>query len=293
MKIPFRGCATAIVTPMKGGAVDFGALEHLIERQIKGGVSALVPCGTTGEASTLGREEKRRVIECTVKCAGGRVPVIAGCGSTSTAIAQSLAREAESVGADAVLCLTPYYNKASEEGVYLHFREVCGSVGIPVIAYNVPQRTGLWIEAATYELLCTIPNFSGVKEASGNVGYVSKIASRYKDKMAIYSGNDELTAPFYSLGALGVISVAANIVPELMAALCKKCEEGKVAEAAQLQLSLLPLMEALFSEVNPIPVKTALAKMGLCTDEMRLPLCKMREDNAERLFSVMRDMGLI
>lgn len=293
MKIPFKGCATAIVTPMKGGAVDYGCLEGLVDRQIEAGVSALVPCGTTGEASTLCREEKRRIIECTVKSAAGRVPVVAGCASTSTAIAASLARDAQEAGAAAVLCLTPYYNRASEEGVYLHFKEVCESVCVPVIAYNVPKRTGVCIDTDTYERLCTIENFAGVKEASGNAGYVSRIAWRAGERMAIYSGSDELTAPLYALGASGVISVLSNIVPERMVELCRLCETGSVWEAARAQIALLPLAEALFSEVNPIPVKTALAKMGLCTDEMRLPLCKMKPDKAEKLFEVMRGMGLI
>lgn len=293
MKKPFSGCATALVTPMKGGAVDCLSLERLIERQIEAGVSAIVPCGTTGEASTLGREEKRRVISVSVRRAGGRVPVIAGCGSTSTAMVKELAAEAEALGASAVLCLSPYYNKASEEGVYLHFKEVCQRVSIPVIAYNIPQRTGLSIEVGTYGRLAGIPNFAGVKEASGSVGYAGRIASRYADALAIYSGNDELTAPLYALGASGVISVLANVAPERMVELCRLCEEGKLSEAAKAQRALLPLAEALFSEVNPIPVKTALAKMGLCTDEMRLPLCKMKPDKEEKLFSVMKDMGLI
>jgi len=292
-KIPFHGCATALVTPMKSGAVDYAALSRLIERQIEGGVSALVPCGTTGEASTLGHEEKRRVIAHTVEAARGRVKVIAGCGSTSTSMLAILAREAEIDGADAVLCLTPFYNKASNEGVFLHFKTVCDHVSLPVIAYNVPSRTGLSIDTDTYGRLCGIKNFAGVKEASGNAVYAARILSRYRDDFPLYSGTDELCAPLYALGARGVISVVSNIVPERVSKLCRLCEEGKLSEAAEEQHSLLPLTEALFSEVNPIPVKTALSVMGFCTDEMRLPLCHMNSDKRSRLLYEMRRLSLI
>ncbi len=293
IKSPFHGCATALVTPMKSGAVDYPALTRLIERQIEGGVSALVPCGTTGEASTLGYEEKRRVISHTVEKADGRVPVIAGCGSTSTSLLAILAREAEIDGVSAVLCLSPYYNKASEEGVFLHFKTVCDSVSIPVIAYNVPSRTGLSINIDTYGRLSEIKNFAGVKEASGNALYSSKILQRFSDTFPLYSGTDELTAPLYAMGASGVISVLANIVPERVARLCKLCEEGKLSDAAEEQLSLLPLTAALFSEVNPIPVKTALSAMGLCTDEMRLPLCHMNSSTKIKLLYEMKRMNII
>lgn len=292
-KVPFHGCATALVTPMKCGAVDYSALTRLIERQIEGGVSALVPCGTTGEASTLGHDEKRRVISHTVEAARGRVKVIAGCGSTSTAALSILAREAEIDGADGVLCLTPFYNKANREGVYLHFKTVCDHVSIPVIAYNVPSRTGLSIDMDTYGRLSGIPNFAGVKEASSNALYAAQILSRYREDFPLYSGSDELCAPLYALGASGVISVVSNVVPERMVELCRLCEEGRVSEAAEKQLALLPLMEALFSEVNPIPVKTALSTLGLCTDEMRLPLCHMNSDKRSRLLYEMRRMGLV
>lgn len=291
--IPFHGCATALVTPMKSGAVDYSALTRLIERQIEGNISALVPCGTTGEASTLGHEEKRRVIAHTVEVADGRVPVIAGCGSTSTSILAILAREAEIDGVSAVLCLTPYYNKASEEGVFLHFKTVCSSVKIPVIAYNVPSRTGLSISIDTYKRLSGIENFAGLKEASGNILYTSRILSRYRESFPVYSGTDELTSAMYALGGRGVISVAANIVPERMARLCELCENGKLSEAAEEQIALLPLIEALFSEINPIPVKTALSVMGLCTDEMRLPLCHMKTSTKSKLIYEMKKLSVV
>ena len=289
----FHGCATALITPMKSGAVDYPALQRLIERQIEGGVSALVPCGTTGEASTLGHEEKRRVIAHTVEAVKGRVPVIAGCGSTSTSMLAILAREAEIDGADGVLCLTPFYNKANNEGVYLHFKAVCDHVSLPVIAYNVPSRTGLSIDMDTYGRLSKIKNFAGVKEASGNVLYAARVLSGFGDSFPLYSGTDELTAPLYSLGASGVISVTANIIPERVVRLCKLCEEGKLSDAAEEQIALHPLTEALFSEVNPIPVKTALSAMGLCTDEMRLPLCHMNSSTKIKLLYEMKRMNII
>ena len=192
-----------------------------------------------------------------------------------------------------MLCLTPYYNKASDEGVYLHFKTVCESVKLPVIAYNVPSRTGLFINLDTYGRLSQIKNFAGVKEASGNALYASKILRKFSRTFPLYSGTDELTAPLYSLGASGVISVVANIVPERVARLCRLCEEGKLSDAAEEQLSLLPLTEALFSEVNPIPVKTALAAMGLCTDEMRLPLCHMNSSTKTKLLYEMKKLNVI
>ena len=291
--ILFHGCATALITPMKSGAVDYGALTRLIERQIEGGVAALVPCGTTGEASTLGREEKRRVIAHTVERADKRVAVIAGCASTSTTIAADMASEAERDGADGVLCLSPFYNKANDEGVYLHFKTVCESVSIPVIAYNVPSRTGLSIGIDTYGRLCEIENFAGVKEASGDAVYASRILSRYSEDFPLYSGTDELCAPLYSLGASGVISVLSNIVPEKVTKLCRLCEEGRFSDAARAQTALLPLTQVLFSEVNPIPVKTALSVMGLCTDEMRLPLCHMHSCTKSKLLYEMKRLALI
>lgn len=293
IKIPFHGCATALVTPMKSGAVDYPALTRLIERQIEGGISALVPCGTTGEAATLGHEEKRRVIAHTVEVAKDRVPVIAGCGSTSTSLLAILAREAEIDGAGGVLCLTPFYNKANSEGIFLHFKTVCDHVSIPVIAYNVPSRTGLSLDMDTYGRLTTIKNFAGVKEASGNALYSARILSRYHESFPLYSGTDELCTALYALGASGVISVASNLVPERMARLCRLCEEGKLSDACEEQLALMPLIEALFSEVNPIPVKTALFAMGLCTDEMRLPLCHMNSSTKTKLLYEMKRLGLM
>ncbi len=293
MDIPFHGCATALITPFRSGAVDYPALKRLVDFQIDNGVSALVACGTTGEAPTLSTEEKREVIAFTVKAARGRVPVIAGCGSPSTDFAAHLAAEAQRDGADAVLCVTPYYNKATDMGVYMHYKTVAEAIRIPLIAYNVPARTGLAISEGAYSLLCEIPNFCGVKEASGNAVYAGRISAEYSKRFAVWSGCDELTAPIYALGGKGVVSVLSNILPAETAELCRLCEEGKLPEAADLQLRLMPMICVLFSEINPIPVKTALHAMGFCTPEMRLPLCRMGDKNEELLRQRLREFSLI
>lgn len=293
MKVPFTGCATAIVTPMRDGGVDFDALARLIEYQIDNGVSAIVPCGTTGEAPTLGGEEKKRVIAFTIKRVDGRIPVIAGCGSPSTEYAAEYAADAEKEGADGILVVTPYYNKATDNGVYLHYKTIAERVHIPVIAYNVPARTGLCISENAYELLSTIPNLCGVKEASANVGYAERIAASFGDRLGVYSGCDELTAPIYAVGGCGVVSVLSNIMPAEMVRLCSLCENGRLRDAAALQQELYPMIRILFSEVSPIPVKTALSLMGLCSDEMRLPLCPMGKENKSRLMQEMQRRGLL
>ncbi len=289
----FSGCATALVTPMRNGAVDIAALERLIDLQTENGVTALVACGTTGEAPTLCTDEKQRVIAATVNRAAGKAVVIAGCGSPSTDFAAKFALMAQSEGADAVMCVTPYYNKATDEGVYLHYKAIADSISIPLIAYNVPSRTGMNISENTYEALCTIPNFAGVKEASSNIASAARIISRFGGKMHVYSGCDELCAPLYAVGGSGLISVASNIVPSAMVRLCSLCEKGKMSDAAALQSRLMPLISALFCELNPIPVKTALSMMNICSDEMRLPLCRMTASGRERLQKEMSAIGLL
>lgn len=288
----FSGCATALVTPMRNSAVDFAALDRLIDFQTENGVSAIVVCGTTGEAPTLCTDEKQRIIAAAVSRVHGRIPVIAGCGSPSTKFAADFARIAETNGADAVMCVTPYYNKATDEGVYLHYNAIAENISIPVIAYNVPSRTGMTISEDTYEKLCGIPRFAGVKEASSNVGLTSRLTSRYGDRMKVYSGCDELCAPMYAAGASGLISVASNIVPSAMVRLCSLCERGLLHDAAELQKRLCPLISALFCELNPIPVKAALAIMNMCSDELRLPLCKISKDGEKRLRREMTQFGL-
>lgn len=293
MEPVFRGLATALVTPMRNAAIDYFSLDKLIDFQIENGISALVACGTTGEAPTLCGDEKQKVIAATVGRAGGRVPVIAGCGSPSTDLAAEFAKAAEACGADAVMCVTPYYNKATDEGVYLHYKYIAEKISIPLIAYNVPSRTGMTINENTYAALCTIPNFAGVKEASSNIAAAARIIARYGDKMSVYSGCDELCAPLYAVGGEGLISVASNVVPSAMVRLCSLCENGKLRDAAKLQLRLTPFISALFSELNPIPVKTALSMMNMCTAEMRLPLCKMSPAGTERLRAEMSSLGLL
>ncbi|MCI8611409.1 MAG: 4-hydroxy-tetrahydrodipicolinate synthase [Clostridiales bacterium] len=293
MKVPFTGCGTAIVTPMRDGGVDFDALARLIEYQMENGVAAIIPCGTTGEAPTLSGEEKKRVISFTIRRVDGRIPVIAGCGSPSTEYAAEYAADAEKAGADGVLVVTPYYNKATDQGIYFHYKTIADQVKIPVIAYNVPSRTGLCISESSYELLCTIPNLCGIKEASANVGYAERIAVAYGRQLGVYSGCDELTAPIYAVGGCGVVSVLSNIMPEAMVRLCDLCARGRLQDAAALQQELYPMIRALFSEVSPIPVKTALSLMGLCSDEMRLPLCPMSREARDRLEREMKRQGIV
>ncbi len=293
MKVPFTGCGTAIVTPMRDGGVDFDALARLIEYQIENGVAAIVPCGTTGEAPTLSGEEKKRVIAFTIRRVDGRALVIAGCGSPSTDYAVEYAADAEKAGADGLLVVTPYYNKATDQGVYLHYKTIAEQVQIPIIAYNVPARTGLCISESAYELLCTIPNLCGVKEASANVGYAERIVASYGERLGIYSGCDELTASIYAVGGCGVVSVLSNVMPAAMVRLCNLCQKGQMQDAAALQQELYPMIRALFSEVSPIPVKTALSIMGMCSDEMRLPLCPMGQEARYRLVLEMQRQGLV
>lgn len=271
-KIPFTGSACAIITPFRDGEVDLEALGTLIDRQLAGGTSAIAVCGTTGEAPALTDEEYRRIVEFTVTRINGRVPVIAGAGSPSTKHAVALAHIAAEAGADAVLAVTPYYVKASEDGLVRHYREIAAP-GLPVILYNVPTRTGMAITMAAYRRLAEIPGVVGVKEASGDARVGVALAHEMGDRFALYSGCDELNMPLASVGFDGFISVTANVVPEKTARLWELWQSGDTAAATALDRELYPLTKALFAEVNPIPVKRMLAEMGLCTGEMRLPLC--------------------
>ncbi len=293
MTPPFTGCATAIVTPMRRGNIDYGALSALIDRQIEAGVSAIVPCGTTGEAPTLCTEEKRRLISYTVSKVRGKIPVIAGCGSPSTSHAAKFAAEAAREGASGVLCVTPYYNKATDMGIYMHYREIANACKIPVIAYTVPSRTGMDISEGAYEMLCTIPNLVGVKEASGNITRLSRLIAKFGHRLSFYSGCDDLCAPTYAVGGCGVVSVISNIMPKETVALCGLCEIGDMVRAAELQRQLAPLNEALFCEVSPIPIKTAMSILGHCSDEVRLPLCKISPQGEKKLRDAMEKVGLI
>ncbi|MDR1589776.1 MAG: 4-hydroxy-tetrahydrodipicolinate synthase [Oscillospiraceae bacterium] len=294
MKTPvFTGLATAIVTPFGEGGVNYPKLAEIIEFQINGGVDAIVACGTTGESSTQSLEEHIEVVDFCVRRVAGRVKVIAGAGSNDTQAAALLSREAEKSGADALLHVTPYYNKTTQRGLVAHFTHIADSVSIPVILYNVPSRTAMTISAGTYAELSRHPNINGVKEASGNIPLVAAVISACGDDLYVWSGNDDETVALMALGAKGLISTSANVIPAQMTELTHLCLDGDYAGAARLLYKYLDLMEKLFIEVNPIPVKTAMNLMGMDVGELRLPLCGMAPDNLEKLKAAMRAAGLL
>ena len=293
MKKPiFEGIATALITPLTRDGIDYEAFGRLIDWQIEEGVNALVVCGTTGESSTLGDDEHRDAIAYAVRHAAGRVPIIAGTGSNDTAYALDLTKCACDAGADGVLVVTPYYNKATQNGLIRLFSEIADVSTAPVILYNVPTRTGVNIEPKTVAVLADHPNISAIKEASGNISAVADIASLCGDKINIYSGNDDQIIPILSLGGKGCISVLSNVLPRKTTEICKKYFAGDTKGAAAMQIEYLPLIHALFSEVNPIPVKAAMAAMGFCEDYLRLPLTPMEEAHRAVLFEEMRKAGI-
>ncbi len=291
-KTVFNGVATAIITPLNEKGIDFDKFRELTEWQIAEGVDAIVVCGTTGESSTLSDEEHREAIKFMVDTVAGRVPVIAGTGSNDTAYACALTEYACSVGVDGVLVVTPYYNKATQKGLIRTFTEIADHSTKPVILYNVPSRTGVNILPATCDALAEHPNIVAIKEASGNISQIAETAALCKGRLDIYSGNDDQTVPIMALGGKGVISVVSNVLPAKTAEMCRLWREGKIAESADIQLELLPLINALFCEVNPIPVKAAMAAMGYCEDYLRLPLTPMEDGNREKLLSLMREQGI-
>ena len=293
MKTPiFEGIATALITPITESGIDYEAFGRLIDWQIDEGVNALVICGTTGESSTLTDGEHREAIAYAVKRAAHRVPIIAGTGSNDTAYALSLTDFSCKAGADGVLVVTPYYNKATQNGLVQMFTKIADVSSVPVILYNVPSRTGVNIAPATVKELSKHPNISGIKEASGNISAVAEIAALCGDDINIYSGNDDQILPIMSLGGKGCISVLSNVLPRQSAELCAKMLKGDYKGAAEMQLKYLPLINALFSEVNPIPVKAAMAAMGWCEDYLRLPLTTMEPAHREVLFAEMRKAGI-
>jgi 4-hydroxy-tetrahydrodipicolinate synthase len=281
----------AIVTPFRDGKIDEAAFAKLIEQQIAGGTSAIVPCGTTGESATLSHEEHHEVIDLAIKYVNKRVPVIAGTGSNSTAEAISLTRHAKEAGADAALLITPYYNRPTQEGLYAHYMAVADAVDIPQIVYNVPSRTGVNIAPETVARLSKHPNIVAIKEASGSTDYVSQLASLCD--IIILSGNDSMTLPLMALGAKGVISVVANVAPAQMSALVNAGLSGNWEEARRIHYQLYELMDVLFCETNPIPVKAALAMMGVISPEIRLPLTPLSEKNAPRVRAALEKLGLV
>ena len=289
----FTGAAVAIVTPFKNNQVDYESLAALIERQIENSTDAIVICGTTGESSTLTDEEHKECIRFCVEKTAGRVPVIAGTGSNDTDYAISLSKYACEVGVDGLLLVTPYYNKATPKGLIKHFTAIADATDKPIILYNVPSRTGVNISLPVYKELAKHDRIVAAKEASGNISAVAALAEACGNSLDIYSGNDDQIVPILSLGGKGVISVLSNVVPKATHDIVALWNEGKTKESLALQLKYLDLINALFCEVNPVPVKTAMGLMGLCADEMRLPLCEMEENNKERLANALRNHGII
>ena len=292
-KTVFEGAATAIITPLTKDGVDYESFGRLIDWQIEKGIDAIVTVGTTGEGSTLTDEEHKEAIRFTVERCAGRVPVIAGTGSNDTAYAIELTKYACEVGADAMLLVTPYYNKATQKGMIASFTAIADASTKPCILYNVPGRTGCNLLPASVLELSKHPNIVGIKEATGNISQIAELMSLVGDDMDVYSGNDDQIVPILSLGGKGVISVLSNLMPRETSDMCKYYFEGKVEESRKLQMRLIPLVNALFSELNPIPVKAAMAAMGFCENYVRLPLTPMEKANEEKLLSLMRKENLI
>ncbi|MBR2452647.1 MAG: 4-hydroxy-tetrahydrodipicolinate synthase [Clostridia bacterium] len=291
-KTVFKGVATAIVTPMTEKGVDYESFERLIEWQIEEGINAIVVAGTTGEGSTLSDQEHKDVLKFAVDKVGGRIPVIAGTGSNDISYAISLTKYACEVGADAMLVVTPYYNKATQNGLIQSFTAIADASTKPIILYNVPSRTGCNILPETCAVLAKHPNIVGIKEASGNISQIAKVASLVDDDFAIYSGNDDQIVPIMSLGGVGVISVLSNVAPKDTVKICDSFFSGDVKESKRLQLQYLDLIDALFCEVNPIPVKAAVSAMGFGENCLRLPLTPMEEAHAENMYRLMRENGI-
>lgn len=288
----FTGAATALITPFDETGINYEQFARLINWQIESGINALVVCGTTGEASTMTDDEHRDAISFAVKTAAGRVPIIAGTGSNDLAYAKDLVKCACNAGADAVLAVTPYYNKATQKGLINMYNAIADESTVPVILYNVPSRTGVNIEPSTYEALAEHENIVAIKEAGGNISKIVETMSKVHGKLDLYSGNDDQIVPLMALGGIGVISVLSNLLPAETALMCRKFLDGDVAGSAAMQYKYHALTDALFCEVNPIPVKAAMAKMGFCENTLRLPLTPMEEAHAEKLFDLMRDAGI-
>ncbi len=293
MKTPiFEGMATAIITPTNENGIDFEAFGKLLDWQVEEGIDAVVVCGTTGEGSTLTDEEHRAAIEFAVKQINGRVPVIAGTGSNDTSYAVELTKHACAVGVDGVLVVTPYYNKATQKGLIKMFTTIADASTVPVILYNVPSRTGVNIKPSTVLELSKHPMINAIKEASGDISQIAEVAHLCGDNIVIYSGNDDQIIPIMALGGKGCISVLSNLLPKESSEMCRAFKEGDVKKACEMQLKYIPLVSALFSEVNPIPVKAAMAKMGFCEDYLRLPLTPMEDATREVLYKEMKNVGI-
>ncbi len=292
-KTIFKGVATALITPFDENGVNYDKLGRLIDWQIEKGINALVVCGTTGEASTMTDDEHREIIDYSVKRAAGRVPIIAGTGSNDTAYALDLIRCAEQSGADAMLVVTPYYNKATQNGLIQMFTQLADASSKPIILYNVPSRTGCNINPDTYAILAEHDNIVAIKEAGGNISQIVETMARCGDKLDLYSGNDDQIVPILAMGGKGVISVLSNVAPAETVELCDSFFRGDVKKSAKMQCDFHDLVTALFSEVNPIPVKAAMAAMGFCDDYLRLPLTPMEDAHKKVLLDIMRRDGYI
>lgn len=291
----FEGCATALVTPFVDGEVDLTAFRRLVDSQLEAGIDALVVAGTTGESPTLTDREKEKLFRealRAVRASGRRVPVIGGTGSNNTARAVTLSRMAEEAGCDGLLLVTPYYNKASQEGLIAHFTAIVDAISIPVILYHVPSRTGCGMTVETCRRLAAHPRIAGLKDATGQLGYTAGVSEACGTSLPLYSGNDDSVVPLLSLGGCGVISVVSNLLPEKMSRLCRLWREGDVAGARRIQLEILPLFRVLFSEVSPIPVKAAMEMCGLCSGDVRLPLAAAGETVRQALRDVLPRYGL-
>ena len=289
----FKGMATALVTPMTPHGVDYDAMARFLDFQLENGINALVAVGTTGESATLSQQERKDVIRFTVKHVNGRVPVIAGVGTNNTEHVLDFARSACDNGADALLAVTPYYNKATQNGLFAHYSLVADASSKPLILYNVPSRTGCNLLPETVARLAQHPNIAAIKEASGNMAQVVEIIARCGDQIDVYSGEDALTVPMMSMGAAGCISVLSNVVPHLAVSMTDKMLAGDMAGAAELQCRMLPLINALFSEVNPIPAKAAVSAMGYGKEHLRLPLTPMEDAARSVLYSEMKKLGVL
>ncbi len=293
MKPRFPGVLTALVTPFRGSEIDYPALERLVDDQIAAGVGGLVPCGSTGESATLSHKEHVDVIRHVVTRVAHRVPVVAGTGSNSTSEAIRLTCAAKEAGADGALLISPYYNKPTQEGIYQHYRAIAEAAHLPLIVYNIPGRTSSKIEAATLARLAELDDIVGVKEATGSLDECQEVIARCGDALAVYAGDDSLTLPIVAVGGIGVISVISNCLPRPWVEAVQAALDGNWAEARRRHYALLPLMRALFLETNPIPIKAAMAMLGLCQDDLRLPLVPMSEAPRVRLRRVLQDLGAL
>lgn len=290
----FTGCGTALITPFSAdGSLDEACLRRLVKRQIDAGINFLVPCGTTGESPTLNRREHLRVVEITVEEAKGRVPVLGGAGGYNTAEVIELARELQHLGADGILSVTPYYNKPTQEGLYQHFKAIATAVPLPMVVYSVQGRTSVNVEPATLKRLAEIENIVGVKEASGNIGQMASVVHQAPERFNVLSGDDAITIPLIALGGRGIVSVVSNEIPGEMTKLAQLAMAGDFAGARALQRAWLPLMDVNFVESNPIPVKTAMAMMGLCEPVWRLPMTPPSAQNRAKIESVLKQAGLL